>query len=144
MTEWIKSYICSVTGIAIISLIVDCVLPEGNVRKYARFACALILSLCIISPLLDWKPETSFSVSENEQFFVDYTQAVEKTVHGIYGFENAQVSVSQDNGKIQEIHITLSDSKLIEKAQQAAMEEYLRNTLSAIYGIEKENISIKE
>lgn len=144
MIEWVKGYITSITGVAILSLIVDCVLPEGNIRKYARFACALILSICIISPIFDLKPDTPISLESNEQFFVDYTQAVEKTVQGIYGFENVSVSVTQNGGKIQEIVITLSDSKLLEKAQQTAMKEYLCNTLSAIYGVEKENIWIKE
>ena len=144
MMELIKGYITSITGVAILSLIVDCILPEGSVRKYARFACALILSICIISPVFDLKPDVSLSLESNEQFFLDYTQAVEKTVQSVYGFENARVSVTQSSGKIQEICITLTDSKLLEKAQQAAMKEYLCNTLSAIYGVEKENIWIKE
>lgn len=144
MIEWVKEYITSVTGVAILSLIVDCVLPEGNIRKYARFACALILSICIISPIFDLKPDTAFSLEKNEQVYIDYTQAIEKTVQGIYGFENASVRVTQNGGKVQKIFITLSDSKLLEKAQQTAMKEYLCNTLSAIYGIEKENIWIKE
>ena len=142
MIDWVKEYITSVTGVAILSLIVDCVLPEGNIRKYARFACALILSICIISPIFDLKPDTAFSLEKNEQVYIDYTQAIEKTVQGIYGFENASVRVTQNGGKVQEIFITLSDSKLLEKAQQTAMKEYLCNTLSAIYGIEKENIWI--
>lgn len=144
MMEWVKGYVTSITGVAIVSLIIDCILPEGNIRKYARFACALILSACIISPIFDLKPERVVSIEKNEQFFVDYSQAVEKTVQSIYGFEGASVSVMQSGGSVQEVIITLTGSKLLEKAQQAAMEEYLRNTLHAIYGVEKENIWIKE
>ncbi len=141
MTEWIKTYVLTLIGASVVMLLADSLLPSGKIRSYARFAMAVLLSVCIMQPLISKIPEINFDFTETESTF-DFTQAVEMTVHGVSGFENADVSIVQNKNHIEEIHITVVYDKLLESAKRQALGEYLKNSLSAIYGVDKENIFI--
>ncbi len=143
MSEWIKSYVLTLIGASVTMLLADSILPSGKIRAYARFAMAVLLSVCIMQPLITKMPEISFDFTEGESTY-DYTSAVERIVHGVSGFENASVSVVQNGNDISEIHITVRYDKLIESAKRQALSEYLKSSLSAIYGVEKENIFLVE
>ena len=42
MISWLKEYILSVISISVIGLVLDSVLPNGNVKKYGQFALSII------------------------------------------------------------------------------------------------------
>ncbi len=53
MLENVKSWIISIVIIICFSVIIDMVLPEGNIKKYAKFIMGIIIIVVIISPIID-------------------------------------------------------------------------------------------
>ena len=143
MIEWLKNYVLSITGVSVLSLIAECFIPEGNVKKYANFALGIILSVCIISPLFYFKFE-NVEIPQSEEYVFDFTSAIENTVKSVCGFEDASVSVIQNKNKIEKITITPQSDKILEEAVRVVTVEALKSTLSSIYSVEKENIIISE
>ncbi len=143
MIEWLKNYVLSITGVSVLILIAECFVPEGNVKKYASFALGIILSVCIISPIFSFKMDKIEIPEHSEQVF-DFTSAIESTVKSVKGFEDASVSVFQNKNKIEKIVIFPKGDKLLEEAVRAVTVEALKNTLSSVYSVDKENIIISE
>ena len=46
-----SSWLLSVVGVVILGVLIDVVLPEGNVNKYIKAVFAFVIILVIISPL---------------------------------------------------------------------------------------------
>ncbi|HHU63168.1 MAG TPA: stage III sporulation protein AF [Clostridiales bacterium] len=53
MLENIKSWIIDIVIIVCFSVIIDMVLPKGNIKKYAKFIMGIIIIVVIISPIID-------------------------------------------------------------------------------------------
>ncbi len=143
MNEWLKNYVLSLTGVSIISLCVDCFLQNGKIKKYARFAIALVLSLCIIQPILSIGSIELPQIDDGTRQNVDYSYAIEATVRGVSGFENAVVSVEELDDSVSKIYIYPNNDKLFEDAKALANVDFLKNVISAMFSIKEENIIIK-
>ena len=143
MIEWLKNYVLSITGVSVLSLLAECLIPQGNVKKYASFAMGVILSVCIISPLFSLGKQ-QIQMPLEEEYVFDFTSAIENTVQSVYGFEDASVSVLQNKNKIEKIIITPKSDKLLEEAVRIATGEMLKSTLESVYSVDKENIIISE
>ena len=130
-----KEYVISVVTVSVIAMIAEVIIPEGKMKKYASFAISVILSLCIIQPLFQIEIKIPGKL-EAKQTTIDFESAVESTVHSVSGYENANVSVKSDGGKVSEIKISVFDEKLAEKAKAEVTKEYLKSFLSAVYGTE--------
>ena len=139
--EWLKEYVLRITSISIIGLLLECIMPSGNIKKYASFGLSLILSISLISPLLNFEVNNiSFDFEERYEF--DYTESVKSTVNSVKGFEKADVYVEQENNKISTVSIKSNNDKTLEKAVQKAMMDFLKNIINVVYGVEKDNIYI--
>ena len=142
MTGWFKGYLLIILGVSVLGLVCDCLLPEGDIRKYASFGIAVILSVCIISPILKIGDIQIPQLCQNEQISVNYQAAIEGTVKQLQGFENARVTV-ENNGELT-VSVDISDGKLLEKIKGESAKEFLKKILCSVYGIKEENIFIKE
>ena len=142
--EWLKEYVLRITAISIIGLLLECLVPTGNVKKYASFGLSLILSIALISTLMNFEVKNfSFDI-EKDCFEIDYTKSVKSTVNSVKGFEKAEVFVSQENNKISTVSIKSNTDKTLEKAVQQTMLDFLKNIIHLVYGVEKNNIYIME
>lgn len=144
MITWLKEYIVTVIAIAIISLILESLLPEGNVKKYAAYAFSIILSISMIQPLLQIKGDINIPEINVSNTSIDYLTAVKTTVNGIIGYEDAEVTVKQNDDKIESITIKTGDKKIIEDAIAKITEDDVKEIIYAIYGVDKEKIHISE
>lgn len=132
----IKEYVLSIISISITGLLIDVLLPDGNIRKYSNFAISIILSVILIQPITNlFDKEFDFEF-EKTNYEIDYTKAVEATVKGISGFEDSEVDVVQDENKIESIIIYTNNEKILEKAEEELKKEYVKKILSTIYGVE--------
>ena len=132
----IKEYVLSIISISITGLLLDVLLPEGNIRKYSNFAVSIILSIILIHPIANvFDKDFNFEL-ESIQYEFDYTDAVKSTVNGISGFEDAEVDVVQNENKIKSITIYTKGEKVLEKAEEDIKKEYVKKLLSTIYGVE--------
>ncbi len=144
MIEWIKGYIIKIIVIALIGTVIECILPEGNVKKYGVFAFSIILSISMIQPFVEAKSKLNAPELSNSAFYIDYSEAIKATVNGVEGFENAEVYVLQENNTVLGITVSVPKGKLLEEATKLFSTEELKNMLSAVYGINKEKITITE
>lgn len=53
MLENVKSWIIDIVVIVCFSVIIDMVLPKGNIKKYAKFIMGIIIIVVIISPIIN-------------------------------------------------------------------------------------------
>lgn len=143
MNAWLKTYVITVLSASVICTVADCLLPEGDVRKYARFALALILAAVMISPLLTGGFSLPTFSPERETAW-DGTEAVAGIVRQMPGFEDARVSVEQSGSTIRKITVYVPAGKLAEQGQRAAVTSLLKNLLTAMFPVEEENIIITE
>ncbi len=141
---WLKNYVTSIIAVSVVGLILDCLLNEGNLKKYAMFGVSLVLSICLIQPVVNNNIEINVPEISNIEYTVDYKTAVKSTVNSVSGFENADVSVIQEKNKILSITIKNSKDKMLEEAISEATESYVKNLVSAIYNVEKDNIYFAE
>ena len=140
MMAWLKNYIISLVSVSVIGLILECLLAESNVKKYAMFGVSIILSISLVQPLLNIKADFSFTKKQTQQISVDYEQAIKATVNSIGGYEDAFVSVLCQNNEIIKVTIKSTSEKLLDKAVETAKQEYVKKIISAVYGVEIEKI----
>ncbi|MBE7092453.1 MAG: hypothetical protein E7365_04670 [Clostridiales bacterium] len=145
MISWIKEYILTIVVISVIGLILECLLNEGNIKKYAMFGVSIILCVNMIQPFLKINFEINKpDINNKYHYTIDYNDAVSSTVNSVKGFENAKVNVDSQNNKIIKITINPNADKLIEKTISNTTKEYIKTLLNAIYGVDKENIFFTE
>lgn len=137
MEEWLRGYVLTVMGASVIALVVDCIVPEGTIRRFARFGTSLVVCAAMLMPFasLPSLADTA-SLSQAPTFVPDYTEAVTRTVHAVPGYENARVYVETQDGAICAIVIS-TGGKLIEEASSALTRRYLTDTLSALFGTDR-------
>ena len=144
MINWLKNYILSLVSVSVIGLILECLLTEGKIKKYAMFGVSIILSLSLIQPIFNLKTDFKMPTIENQQVNIDYETAIKSTVNSINGYEDAFVSVITQNNEIKKVMIVCSGEKLLDKAVENAKKDYVIKIISAVYGVEKENIYFSE
>ena len=49
--EWLTGYVIKICAAALIAFVVDMLLPEGNIKKTARFCASLVMTVIICAPL---------------------------------------------------------------------------------------------
>lgn len=133
-----KEYILTVIGISIVSIICDSILTEGKIKKYARFAISIILSLALIYPAVDFLKQKNVSLPAFEQMQTDYSFSVEQSVKAFY--KNATVTVLQNGNKVDKIYIDLSEEKLLDKAQAELLKNQVKSILSQMYCVDEQDI----
>lgn len=144
MIEWLKNYILSLVSVSVIGLILECLLSQGNVKKFAMFGVSIILSLSLIQPIFNLKTDFEIPTIANQQVNIDYETAIKSTVNSITGYEDAFVSVVTQNNEIKKVTIVCSGEKLLDKAAINAKKDYVIKIINAVYGVEKENIYFSE
>ena len=61
MTAWI----ISVCGIALLTVLCDVIVPDGNTKKYVRTVIGIVLSFTILSPIASFFEDVAISVSSD-------------------------------------------------------------------------------
>ena len=72
MGQWV----IAVAGIAILSVLCDVIIPEGQTRKYVKTVFGIVVTLVIVQPLIgifngDWKFSAETDTIELQQGYID-------------------------------------------------------------------------
>lgn len=136
MFSSVSSWILSIAGIVIISVIVELILPDGSLNKYIRSIFSFFVVLVIIAPLpslvgkqfsfSEITSEQEFSLQEDYLFQLNVykTEALQEELSLAVqdaGYENVSVSVSCDNYatsfSIESIYVELENLVITDKAE---------------------------
>lgn len=158
-----SSWLLSVVGIVILGVLIDVVLPEGNVNKYIKAVFAFVIILVIISPLtkidsVDVSLENL--IKENEiQLDEDYLFSLNKKILDqinenivrdakAEGIDNLEVDfVSEIDAfqlKINEVNIYLQNVVIDKDKKHIDKYQILYDIVKAYIKIDKENINFYE
>lgn len=140
MTDFLKNYILTVTAISILGLFLDCLLPNGNIKKYSAFGVSIILSIALIQPIAEFLKKDFEPEIYSAEYYFDYTEAVKSTVNSIKGFEDAQVFVEQEKNKITKITVISNNWRVLDKAIETTSTDFLKKMLNAVYGVSEQEI----
>lgn len=151
MFSSVSSWILSIAGIVIISVIVELILPEGSINKYIRSIFSFLVVFVIVAPLpalVGKKFDYSQIISQEEftlqedylfQLNVYKTEALqEDLVNAINeaGYENVEVSVSCNNYAtsfvVDAIYVELSNLVIMDKAEHTNIIDIEKEILKLI------------
>lgn len=152
----VSVYLLSIVGVTLLSVILDLVLPSGQVNKYIKGVMALVVVFVIVSPLpklingqIDIK-----SLWTNSQS-TDYSDVInkqtirtqEKSLENILkqnGFKDVDISIwgDVDSGKLKitYIFVDLSNVVLNEENQRINKYEAIKDLLVKQTGIKEEQV----
>ncbi len=140
MISGISGWIISIAAVVIIGVILDLIMPDGELNKYIRSIISLVIVLVIVLPLpklingdfnLKKHLSTDIEIDENLLFAVnkEKVEYAEKSLQELLknaGFENVKVSISADYNsleiKINAIFVDLS--KLVLKDSSLNINKY--------------------
>lgn len=151
MFSSVSSWILSIAGIVIISVIVELILPEGSINKYIRSIFSFLVVFVIVAPLpalVGKKFDYSQIISQEEftlqedylfQLNVYKTEALqEDLVNAINeaGYDNVQVNVSCNNYAtsfvVDAIYVELSNLVIMDKAEHTNIIDIEKEILKLI------------
>lgn len=81
-----KALIISIAGGVTLSLIADIILPDGEIRKVAKFAIGIIISMIILNPITNFIMEIKGKSFDYTEFEVSkaYIESVERDKAAVY------------------------------------------------------------
>ena len=151
MFSSVSSWILSIAGIVIISVIVELILPEGSINKYIRSIFSFLVVLVIIAPLpalVGKKFDYSQIISQEEftlqedylfQLNVYKTEALQGDLVNVIneaGYENVEVNVSCNNYAtsfvVDAIYVELSNLVIMDKAEHTNIIDIEKEILKLI------------
>lgn len=151
MFSSVSSWILSIAGIVIISVIVELILPEGSINKYIRSIFSFLVVFVIVAPLpalVGKKFDYSQIISQEEftlqedylfQLNVYKTETLqEDLVNAINeaGYDNVQVNVSCNNYAtsfvVDAIYVELSNLVIMDKAEHTNIIDIEKEILKLI------------
>lgn len=156
----ISGWILSIVGVVLLGVIIEIILPEGQVSKYIRGVTCLATVLVIVSPLaklgdanFDIKKYISSEIELDEGMLAQINQAKAKNIEESLekllqeeGYENVDVSISADYYSVQmEIMAIFVDlSKTVLNGEDANINKYeeITSLIVKSLGVEEECILI--
>jgi len=153
--EWLQNYIVTIAVIGIVSVLADVLLPEGNIKRFARFGISLVLSLALCAPVITLLKQGDLSAAlDLELPLTDITSTEEEIENNITrmvqkysGFESASCSVELNTLlKVQQVTISknLTEEGVVDSLLHEQSQKNILLLISAVYGVEEANIMIEE
>lgn len=133
MGQWVVT----VAGIAILSVLCDVILPDGETRKYVKTVVGIIVTLVMLQPIVNFAAQpTQFSIySSNkseavvQQSYLDMVQDKQNS---------AQIKIIKDVLTAQDIKITEVYIEQAQKTIHLQIDDYYSSRIqSAINGVVK-------
>lgn len=152
----ISSWVLSIAGIVCISVLVEIIMPEGQMNKYIRGVLSFIIILVIISPLprllkaKDLRVYSTINQIEIQQEFIDnfnvakkdaYESDLSKLMENIgYDGVNFQLKMRTDGEKcyFDKLYVDLSNLVIKENAQHKDIVEIKEEILGEVSKVIKE------
>lgn len=153
MMEFIKSYMMTLCGCALISTLVISAFPAGNMKNALKFTVGLVMAMIIISPLTGGTlPLLEFPAFEKAEAAVDY-QSIEKMEElqrdqVLLSYSNKLTQsireIIEENGGDPNVSITVEtmDSGEIEKIEIYDITLEIKNKIIQTLKIEESRVTV--
>lgn len=155
----VSSWILSIAGVCIMSVLIDLFLPDGNTNMHIKTIFNFVIILVIITPLpsLLGKNFDTSSLFTNKEIVLqqDYIyqlnrdkltmleEMIEKNLTD-KGLKNVDISISADifttQMEIEAVYVDLSNLVIQENKQHINIENEVIETITSFVEIEKESI----
>ena len=141
--EWLTGYVVKICAAALISFVVDMLLPEGNIKRTARFCASLVITIIICAPLINLftQQQTVITPPDENHSVPDEYQAITQLIKTVDGFNEAQVTVTLSDGNPYSVEIYKNQNGApINKLN----EQKIIELISVLYKIDENKIYIRE
>lgn len=164
MNSFISGFIISILGIVVLGVLIDLILPDGQMQKYIKSVFSVIVVLTMVSPLVNIDinkiefdkfvyNENSIELNENylKNYNEDYKVVLENIAENTLknnGFKNVVVEIfynkSNNNFKIEKV--TLNLKKLEINTNQVHIDKYkeMKTIISNLLNVKGEIIFFYE
>lgn len=152
--EWISKYLFSIIGIIILGIIIDTVIPKGNLAKYIKGIYSFFIVFVIISPLVNFNVNNlsfkSYDLTDYtllEKFYNTKIELMQKQIqtqlnlNGISGVDVQFVSQMQEKELIINcISVFLSNMVIDKNFEHIDEYQVIQDTIISITNVGKEKI----
>jgi len=113
----IKIWIKSLTGFVFICAVIEALVPETPSKRTLRMLLGVIMSILIISPIMNIDPKTMDIFEESGEYInyedtaIEITELTEKQTRQLYE-DTARQTVEQIIGEKTDVEIIFSDEKI--------------------------------
>ncbi len=140
-----KTYLLAVVGVAILSLIVHLVLPEGKISKNVLYSFSLFTMVVLISPIMKLSNCIDFSnvTYSLDETFLNQNQTLENLIQS--ELENHFAGVKAKvvkNGETEYIFVDLSKVVLNNESEHINYYQAVKEILKTQFEIEDERVVI--
>ena len=160
----LSSYILSIVGIVFLGVIVDLIMPDGEMNKFVKGAFALIAVFVIVSPVQKLF-KSNFDIGEvfynqnaiqtDRDFLEATTKQMKTELETILkvklkdaGFDNVNVEISceMSNNVLEIKKVEIDISKMVINANMAHINKYteIKNVATNFLNVEESDVVINE
>lgn len=161
----VSIWILSITGVVILSVVVDLVMPSGTTSKFIKNIFAFVIIIVILSPIVSFlsnkdltlddffKQSSSVVVQENfissvnRQFLNQMQSDIEKTLKA-NGIKQVQVGISADifktNLEIEQVSVDLSQVVIDENFSHINIKTSIKKIILRFVKVEENKIIFYE
>lgn len=149
LLQQLFSSVITIALLSVIGFLLDFIMPSGNMKRLARFACSLVLTLAIsisIAGLFSLDFSAAIPEFKEKNIFLDQSSiqnAVKQYIRLYAGFEKAEVSVSVDENKLVSVMVSFPYDNAEAAAKRKLTENQMRKTISVLYNVEANKIIIQ-
>ena len=161
MGDNFSSWVLSIIGVVLISVIVEMILPKGSVGKFIKSVLAIFIVFIIVSPIVTFKNsnylekifdlnsieiDVEYVKNVNEQKVIEYQNNI-MSVLKESGFLNVDVNIDAEIGKeikINRVYVNLCN--LVLTGDILHIDKYTKiiAIITSIVDVKKENIVFNE
>ena len=131
MGQWVVT----VAGIAILSVLCDIILPEGQTRRYVKTVFGVVVTLVIVQPLVGlFNGDISFSVEENT---VEIQQSYVNSVNDRQlqsAVESAKKTLAANGIETNIIATEKTVTVAVKKSWEQGLEQRIKELVTPFFG----------
>lgn len=152
----VSSWVLSIVGVVVIGVVVELIMPEGNISKYIKGFLAIFIVFIMISPLTNITIDDVFSPGDyvlnldndflqevNEDRIREYKLLLQETLSE-EGYKDVSITfdTKSKNGKLEIVSIFVDLSKVVlnEKVENINIYNNIKNIIKNVIQIDSEDI----
>ena len=152
----VSSWILSIVGVVVIGVVVELIMPEGNISKYIKGFLAIFIVFIMINPLTNITIDDVFAPGDyvlnldndflqevNEDRIREYKLLLQETLSE-EGYEDVSITfdTKSKNGKLEIVSIFVDLSKVVlnEKVENINIYNNIKNIIKNAIQIDSEDI----
>lgn len=164
MNSVLVGWTLSVLGISILGVLIDIILPEGNMQKYIKSIFSIFIIFVIVSPIVNFdinnikfnnifynQSSVQLDQSYIQNFNIKYKQSLEKTCENYLeekGFSGVKVEIeiNLENNYLEIKKVELNLKNLVINSNSAHINKYteMKTHIKNLLNIEDEKVVFDE